>query len=186
MKVAEAVAGRRSIRKFQQKPIPEEIIQELLKAARYYPSPANLQPLKFHVVTEEAECAKISALVKWAAYLPDFELGSDELPTAYLLMIGDHTISQRFDFCAGAAAELLMLVAYDAGLASCCLGLPDPRVVAEALALDEKRFELLYAIALGYPKQQSTTVDQTIDFRYRLDPNGNFVVPKRMAQEIIL
>lgn len=184
MDAIEAIIGRRSIRKFQQKAVPVKIIQKLMDAARFYPSPANLQPLKFRIVSEQEDRARLAAQLHWAAYLPEFTPAPDELPPAYLVIIGDHSISHEFSFCAGAAAELLMLAAYNMGLGSCCLGFSNADAVAQVLGLKVRCYEPLYAIAIGYPKQRSMTVDQDSDCRYWLDDKGDFVVPKRTVQEI--
>jgi nitroreductase len=51
MDVKTAVKGRRSIRKFNQKEVPQEIIREILEHAFWSPSWGNTQPWEFYVVT---------------------------------------------------------------------------------------------------------------------------------------
>jgi nitroreductase len=53
MDVSSAVRGRRSIRKFQQKEVPQEVIREILEDALWAPSWGNTQPWEFYVVTGE-------------------------------------------------------------------------------------------------------------------------------------
>jgi nitroreductase len=48
----EAIRGRRSIRRYENRPVPQEMIDELLEAARLAPSTSNLQTWKFKVITE--------------------------------------------------------------------------------------------------------------------------------------
>lgn len=50
MDVKTAIAERRSIRKYKPDPVPEEVLQELLEAARLAPSGTNHQPWRFIVV----------------------------------------------------------------------------------------------------------------------------------------
>lgn len=50
MDVKTAIAERRSIRKYKPDPVPEEVLQELLEAARLAPSGTNQQPWRFIVV----------------------------------------------------------------------------------------------------------------------------------------
>ncbi len=52
MEVLEAIKRRRSIRRFEDRPVPEECIREILEAARLAPSASNLQTWKFKVVTD--------------------------------------------------------------------------------------------------------------------------------------
>ncbi len=51
MDVRTAVKGRRSIRKFKQKEVPQEVIREILEDALWAPSWGNTQPWEFYVVT---------------------------------------------------------------------------------------------------------------------------------------
>ncbi|MCX5858080.1 MAG: nitroreductase family protein, partial [Deltaproteobacteria bacterium] len=44
MTLAEAIRGRRSIRKFRKDEIPGEVLREILEAARWAPSWGNTQP----------------------------------------------------------------------------------------------------------------------------------------------
>ena len=53
MEVMEAVRKRRSIRRYQERPVPREMIDEVLEAARLAPSASNLQTWKFKVVTDK-------------------------------------------------------------------------------------------------------------------------------------
>lgn len=53
MKIQEVVKQRRSIRKFLSKPVPEELINEVLSDALWAPSWGNTQPWEMIVVTGE-------------------------------------------------------------------------------------------------------------------------------------
>ena len=57
MTVKEAIARRRSIRKFKPDPVPEEMLREMLEAARLAPSGTNRQPWRF-IVVRNAETRK--------------------------------------------------------------------------------------------------------------------------------
>jgi len=57
--VKEAIQQRRSIRKFLDKPVPAEMINEILEAARLAPSGSNRQPWRFIVVTDPEERARL-------------------------------------------------------------------------------------------------------------------------------
>ncbi|SFE40427.1 Nitroreductase [Sulfitobacter brevis] len=51
MNIDDAMASRRSIRGFQDKPVPKEIIEEIIALANRAPSSMNTQPWHFHVLT---------------------------------------------------------------------------------------------------------------------------------------
>ncbi len=48
----EGIENRRSIRKFKAEPVPEDILYELLDAARLAPSGSNAQPWRFKIVKD--------------------------------------------------------------------------------------------------------------------------------------
>ena len=52
-KYDEVVLGRRSIRGYLDKPVPQELIEEILAMAMRSPSSMNTQPYYFHVITGE-------------------------------------------------------------------------------------------------------------------------------------
>jgi len=51
MDVDEAIRGRRSIRKYADKPVPLEIVREVLEAGTWAPSAKNGQQWRFTVLT---------------------------------------------------------------------------------------------------------------------------------------
>ena len=53
MELMELLKLRRTYRRFKQEPISDEIIDEMLTAARYASSAANLQPLSYVVVKSQ-------------------------------------------------------------------------------------------------------------------------------------
>ena len=66
MDVHEAITSRRSVRRFLDRPVPEESIRRILKGAAYAPSGHNIQPWKVYVVTGAAK-ERISEKVLAAA-----------------------------------------------------------------------------------------------------------------------
>lgn len=62
-----------SVREFQNRPVPEEVIQEMLEAARLSPSDGNEQPWVFGVITDCGLIEAISHLAygqEWIAHAP--------------------------------------------------------------------------------------------------------------------
>ena len=54
MEVMEALLTRRSIRQFENRPVPEELIRQVLEAAMMAPSAGNAQPWQFVVINDRA------------------------------------------------------------------------------------------------------------------------------------
>ncbi len=60
----QAIIDRHSIRKYQDKPVPRPLIEEIIRAGILAPSAKNRQPWKFVVVAEGAKKGMLAALVK--------------------------------------------------------------------------------------------------------------------------
>ena len=83
MDIRTVIKERRSIRKFQPNPVPENLIHEILDEARWSPSWGNTQPWEFYVVTGEAlekfKKANCEKLDQETDALPDIKM-----PTSWI------------------------------------------------------------------------------------------------------
>ena len=73
MDVRQAIMTRRSIRKFEDRPVPEAMVREILEAAMMAPSAGNAQPWYFVVVDDRTlldEAAGVLPYAKMAAHAP--------------------------------------------------------------------------------------------------------------------
>src|SRR5512138_3185841 len=59
MELVRAIQSRRSIRKFKSNEVPDDVIRELLDAARLAPSGSNLQATRFVVIKSPVERMKL-------------------------------------------------------------------------------------------------------------------------------
>ena len=73
----------RAYRRFDESvKIPYETLRELIDATRYCPSAANRQPLKYHLVHDANDNARVFECLKFAAYLEGWAGPADgERPT---------------------------------------------------------------------------------------------------------
>jgi nitroreductase len=60
----ELVKTRRSIRAFTSEPVPDELVDKVIEAARWAPSGANSQPWEFIVIRDQATKDKMAAWAK--------------------------------------------------------------------------------------------------------------------------
>lgn len=180
----ETVLARRSIRSFDQRPIPRESLARMLEAARLAPTGSNRQPLRFWCVSAPTYCRDIFPQTKWAGLLPK-PLGKPQPghePTAYILILVDRSIAEEAPVDVGAAGMSILLQAQSEGIGSCWLGAINRPGIAQTLGLDLDAFKLDSMIALGYPDMQSRAVDmspQATDTAYYMDEKDGFTVPKR-------
>ncbi len=64
MDLFEAIAGRTSIRRFKQAPVPEEDLEKILDAGRRAPSASNTQPWSFLPIRDRAVLARMAGAVR--------------------------------------------------------------------------------------------------------------------------
>ena len=182
MSVYDIILKRRSIRKFENRPVEKEKLEKMVNAARLAPSGANLQPLKYIAVTTPELCEKIFGLTKYAGYLKDWNPGTADQPRAYIVVLQDMEISKN-QLDAGAAVENIILTALEDGIASCWVGSFKEKELREVLDVEEA-LEINSVVALGYPAQQSEEAEFCGDVKYYMDKEGNIRVPKRPMKEI--
>src|SRR3990172_4389948 len=123
MEILKSIRERRSIRNFQKKDIPKEIVDKLIDALIWAPSAGNLQARKFFFVKD----AKLKKGIATAALNQDF------IAEAPLVIVGctDSRISNKYGdrgeslySIQDVAASIMgmMLVAYDNGLGTVWVG----------------------------------------------------------------
>ena len=188
MNVYDAIMKRRTIRKFEQKAVSEDNLVKLVDCARVAAYGANVQPLKFMIVNNSETLQKMYPMTKWAGYLKDGAPKENERPTAYIAVLGDSSIksNKMYEVEAGAAVTTMMLEAVEMGLGTCWLGAIQRDEIKKLLKLDEN-LDVVYLLAVGYPKQESKIVDmKDNDVKYYEDENGVINVPKRSLEEILI
>ena len=166
--VLDVVRGRRSVRRYLPKEVPEELVSEVLEAGRWAPSPHGRQPWRFAVITQEQTKERLAAAMgeEWRANL-EMDGQSREVvekrlegsrrrlldaPVLVLLCLYLEDLDVYPDAgrqesettmavqSLGAAAQNMLLAAYDLGLDTSwmCAPLFCPEKVVEALGLDPK------------------------------------------------
>ncbi len=156
MELTEVIEKRRSIRKFSDKPVPREILEELIQAAALAPTASNLQAWRFFVVDDP----------KLVRDIDSFSPGLSGKPPVIIAIAGDLTEVERrgsknslvygLMMDASMAAENLMLMAADLGLGTCAIKSYNDKAVHKLLGLPETmRLELL--ISLGWPEGETRT-----------------------------
>jgi nitroreductase len=185
----ELIIQNRSCRRFVEDfAIERRTLEELVDLARLSASAANLQPLKYILSCEPPRNAEIFPHLAWAAYLKDWPgPAPGEQPSAYIIILGDTTISKNFGCDHGIAAQSILLGARERGLAGCMIGLIQREELRETLEIPA-RYEILLVLALGKPGEQAVLDDLGPggDIRYWRDSAGVHHVPKRPLKELII
>jgi len=166
--LATLLRGRRSVRVYQDQPVPREFIEQMLEAARWAPSPHGRQPWRFVVLTRLELKTRLADFMgeTWRqnlemdgqdAAIVNIRLEKSRqrilhapaliIPCLYLEDLDRYPDEQRQADettmaiqSLGAAIQNMLLTAYDLGLDAgwMCAPLFCPEVVCAALDLDTR------------------------------------------------
>lgn len=157
----EFLKTRRSIRKFQDRPVEEEKIEALMKAALLAPSSKSSRPWHFVVVDDKEKLQKMAE---------SREMGSQFLsgaPLAVLVLAEEKKSNVWVEDCS-IAALLIQLAAHDLGLGSCWVQVRN-RVKEEGVSTENFLKEVFEVpdgmkmeciIGIGYKDEEKRPVDE--------------------------
>jgi nitroreductase len=182
MDVFEAIQERRSIRSYQDKPVPRELMEKILEAGRLAPSAKNCEPWHFIAVTDAVKRKALSGGT-WAKFLMQSPL--------VIVACGDKKSSPDwYAIDAALAVENMILTAVGEGLGTCCVGSFIEKDIKAVLKIPEK-FEVLVMLAIGYPGGKldlSSKLLNIVRTRKTLaeiaseEEFGNSLVPQKIAE----
>ena len=161
MEIDKTVKGRRSIRRYQDRDIPDSVIKELLSLVIYAPSSMNGQPWCFIVVRAEKTKNRLAEIKNRYCPLEKRDYKADFLRKAPVVIVVcvDREKSYQREIENGVLATAnLMLGAYSMGLGSVYLSayrIGEPGIsqeVRRVLNLPQN-IDPITLIPLGYPDE---------------------------------
>lgn len=186
-----SVKASRTFRRFDEAaPITREQLEALVNAARFAPCARNNQVLRFRVVCNEADRARVFGHLRWAGDLKDWD-GPEpgERPGGYVVILGPaaQVKSVMHGYDAGIAAQTIMLAAQTMGLGGCIIKNFDAHLADDLDDLPEGLAPSL-VIALGVPAE--TVVLEPADtphgLTYWREADGTHHVPKRPLEDLLV
>ena len=130
--IMQTIYERRSVRKYKNKKVSQDLIEEVIDAGRMAPTAINMQPWKFYVLTDKARILSLSTeIAKAAENAFNLAHGVDKSNTIDYIFHGAPVVifitATKDDEWAsldiGMCAENIMLAAKSLGLDSCPIGL---------------------------------------------------------------
>ena len=88
LSVAEAIQQRRSIRSFKKDPVSQDMILQMLEAARLAPSSSNQQPWRYVVVTDSEEKKRLRQICLDQAFI-------EEAPVVFVVCVDRSAYSRE-------------------------------------------------------------------------------------------
>ncbi len=157
MTFQELINRRQSVRRYQDKPVEREKLQQLIEAVRFAPSASNSQPWKLILVDEpelknKVANATFSNLMSFNKFAPQASVMAVlviEKPKM-ITQIGGSVKHREFPLIdIGIAAEHFCLQATELGLSTCMLGWFNEKKIKQLLSIPKKK-RIGLVITLGY------------------------------------
>ena len=172
MELMDAIQGRRSVRRYQDREVPRELLEELLTAACWAPSAENTQPWYFVALTRPEELQKMTDTMEQVSesLRPFLEKRFPRHPrivgetTGFLRRLGGAPVcilaflQEDYEFArdsmvesVAAAIQNLLLAAHEKGWVNAATELGYGPALRELFAPDKG--ELVSIVTLGYPER---------------------------------
>ena len=146
MDVFEAIRTILAVRKFQDKPVPDDLIHRIVEAARLTASSRNGQPWQFIVIQDRNTLKRIGELATSGPYTAD---------APFAVAVAYEKESQFGVSDGSLAIHSMMLTAWEEGVGSNWVGFANRygETIAPLLNLPDT-YDLLAIVPFGYPIQE--------------------------------
>ena len=157
----ELIKKRRSVRRYLERPVDREKIEQCLEAARLAPSACNAQPWRFIVIDRPELKDRVGTAAFSGVYSSN--AFARKAPVLILALISRQKLLPRIAgriqdkyyplIDLGIAVEHLILQATELGLGTCWLGWFNSRAVKKILKIGRTEKPVAF-ISLGYPEKE--------------------------------
>lgn len=147
MDVSQAIRLKRAVRKFQDEPLPPQIVRAILNAGRRAQSSKNTQMWRLIAVQDKTVLRELSACGQWAQHLANAALG-------VAILTPDPAAKFQYLFDAGQCAAYMQLAAWEMGVGSCPASIYAPEKARAILGFPEE-WHLRVALSFGYPLNEA-------------------------------
>ena len=142
MNVSDAIRLKRVVRKFQDIPLPEGVVQSILNAGRRSPSSKNTQSWRFIAIRDKDNLKALSQCGEWAGHIAGAAL-------CVAILTPEPTEKFQTLFDAGQAAAFMQLAAWELGVGSCPASIYETEKAREILGFPAE-WHLRIGLSFGY------------------------------------
>lgn len=155
MDVFQCIFNRRSIRKFEKRPIDDKLIGLMLFAAIHAPSVGNTQGWEFVIIKNEEQNKKLAVAALHQNFIKDAPIVMVVCADMEKIGLKYRERGEKLYFAQNTAAAIqnILLSAHSLGLGSTWVGAFDEEHVKEILKLPEN-LRPLAILPIGYPAEK--------------------------------
>ena len=147
MSLLDLILSRRSIRNYENKDLPEEVLKQILEAGRQAPSAVNRQPIRFVVVNDNDMMKNLcdNLINRFIKYAPVAIVGCADVKS---LLTGKWAVVDTT-----IAMQNMVIAAWSLGIGSCWVGGCNEKEIKKLLKIPDK-WKFVGLLTLGYPAEQ--------------------------------
>jgi nitroreductase len=145
----ETVKKRRSIRDYEEKPVPEEKLRKLLEAARLSPSARNSQDRKFIVVRDKEQRLRLARAARGQQHVANAPIIIAAVGTNPEYHMPNDVPAYAVDLAI--ALDHITLVAVEEGLGTCWIGGFMQAAARDALDIPDT-YIIAAMLTVGFPR----------------------------------
>lgn len=166
--VLEAIKKRKSVRRYLDKKIPEDILKEIMEAARLAPSASNRQPWKLVVVQDKKLRQQLMQASRNQSFVGEASVVIAGCATNINHIMPNGVHSYPVDLAI--ALDHISLQAVELGLGTCWIGAFNQEKVKEILHITDD-VTVVCLMTLGYPagdgfKSSRKPLDEIVCYNY--------------------
>jgi nitroreductase len=161
MSLVDVVLNRRSIRRYEPKEIPRDVLDKILEAGRQAPSAANKQPWHFIVLTD-SEIKKELSKGMFNRFIKD-------APVTIVGCAHKDMIASKWSIVSTTIAlQNMVIAAWAMGIGSCWVGDFSEEKVKKLLNIPES-WNIVALVSFGYPAEKpqprkKKTIEKIVSF----------------------
>ncbi len=150
MDVMEAIRTRRSIRAYQDRPVEEEKLVQVIEAGRLAPSARNLQDWKFIIIKDKQKRTRLSEATRGQSFVAaaPVVIAACGTEIEYIMTCGQYC----YPIDVAIAVNHMTLEAIALGLVNCWIGAFYEGQVKEILEIPDN-VRVVVMLTLGYPAE---------------------------------
>jgi len=192
MNVYEAAMKRRSIRRFEDKPVPYEVLEKCADAGRMAPSGRNQQVCEFVIVDDKQMLPEMFDNIGGSVKMPPDKGGPlpENTPKAYFVIVINKSMEADTNrrritlYDMGMAAENIILTALEEGLGCCPVMMFNEEGIKKACSISDD-YDVGLVIVTGYPVETSVAEVATDSTTGWVDEKLVRHVPKRKLADVV-
>jgi len=143
MSLLDVIFRRRSIRRYKSKPVPDDVLKNILEAGRLAPSGDNAQPWHF-IVVADSEIKRELSKGMWRRFIKD---------SAFIIVGCGEKYDKWSTVDVTIALENMVLAAEAQNVGSCWIGAFEEEEVKELLGVPDN-LKVVALVSFGYPAEK--------------------------------